>query len=141
MMRPEKQARDNMTRSMIALAAVVGCLAAEKPDSQLTSVRRIFVDRLTGESSAQVRDMIINALQSTKLFVITENPDKSDATLRGSAEDLIYTDTFQSSEGLNARASIGSNSSGTRTGTRTPGMSVGVGENESTRIAERKHEA
>ena len=124
-----------LLRSMLCLALAAGCVSGESAGS-LTSVRRIFVDRLTGESSMQIRDMIINALVNTKLFVITENPDRSDATLRGSAEDLIYTDTFQASEGINARAGVG-----TARSTRLPSANVGVGQNESIRIAERKHEA
>jgi hypothetical protein len=125
---------------MVALVAAVGCLAAENaPSDQLLTVRRIYVEDLNGNSAAQIRDMIINALQGSKLFVITENQEKADAMLRGSAEDLIYTDTFQSSEGLHANASL--SGLGIATGGRARGASVGVGENESTRIAERKHEA
>jgi hypothetical protein len=85
--------------------------------------------------------MIINSLQSSRLFVLTENPDKADAILRGSAEDLIYTDNFQSGESVNARASVGSSGSTRVTGRRLPGVSVGVGLDESTRSTERKHEA
>jgi hypothetical protein len=83
--------------------------------------------------------MLINALQSSKLFTVTENEEKADAFLRGSAEDLIFTDTFQSSEGIQARGSVGS--TGRVAGGRIPGVAVSVGEQESTRIAERKHEA
>lgn len=128
-----------MTRSVVALITAVGCLAGENaaPDP-LVTVRRIYVEDLNGNAAAQIRDMIINALQATKMFTITENKDRADALLRGSAEDLIYTDTFQSSEGVHANASIGGITG--RVG-RARGVSVGVGENESTRIAERKHEA
>jgi hypothetical protein len=130
-----------MTRSVIALVTAIGCFGAENvPADLLLSVRRIYVDDLNGTSSAQIRDMLINALQASKLFIITENKERADAFLRGSAEDLIFTDTFQSSEGIQARASIGA--SGTRaTSGRIPGAAVSVGEQESTRIAERKHEA
>lgn len=127
-----------MNASMIALAAALGCVAAESARTDLATVRRIYVERLTGESSLQIRDMIINALQGSKAFVITENADRADATLKGSAEDLIYTDTFQSSESLDARASIGSSGSGA---SRRAGISIGAGQDESTRVAERKHEA
>lgn len=125
-------------RSLLAFATTT--LRGEEPVHPLTQVKRIFVDRLNGESSVQIRDMIINALQASRIFVLTENQDKADAFLRGSAEDLIYTDQFQSSESLNARASVGSSSTGSAS-RRLPGVSVGVGQNESTKIAERKHEA
>jgi hypothetical protein len=129
-----------MTRSVIALVTAIGCFAAENAPDPLLSVRRIYVAELNGTSSAQIRDMVINALQSSRLFVLTEREDKADAILRGSAEDLIFTDTFQSSEGIQARGAIGSTGSRSTTG-RIPGVSVSVGEQESTRIAERKHEA
>lgn len=107
--------------------------------AQLLSVRRVFVDRLAGgETAAQIRDMIIASLQKARLFVITENAERADAFLRGSAEDLVFTDTFSSSEGVNARANVGEGSGGGRRG-RYAG--AGLGDQESTRIAERKHEA
>ena len=111
---------------------------------RLLEVRRIYVDRLTGgETAAQIRDMIIASLQSAKLFILTENPDKADAFLRGSAEDLIFTDTYSSSESLSARASssVGSNPDRTASDRRSRYAGVSVGEQESARIAERKHEA
>ena len=85
---------------------------------QLRSVRRVFVDRLTGgETAAQMRELIISSLQNAKLFVITENQDRADAILRGTAEDLVFTDVHQSSESINARANVGSGrqTSGTKT--------------------------
>src|SRR4051794_30106994 len=127
-----------MRRSVLVLLAA-GCLAADPAQSSLLGIRKIYVDRLNGESAAQIRDMIINALQGSKLFVITENPDKADATLRGSAEDLIYTDNFQSSEGVHARAALGSGGTTSRITSR--GLSASVGEEESQRSTERRHEA
>ena len=74
--------------------------------------------------------------------MVTENPDRADAYLRGSAEDIVFTDTFQTSEGINARASLGAASGTSRvTSGRRGAVSVGVGENESEKISERKHEA
>jgi len=135
-------------------AALACCLAMAQPaieinedlERHLVAVRRIHVDRMAGgETANHIRDMVIASLQRTGLFVITENPDRADAFLKGSAEDLVFTDTFQSSEGVNARAaaSFGTGSVNSRSGNgrRTGFGSVGVGENESMRIAERKHEA
>jgi len=114
-------------------------LSAALPGAELPDVKRIFVDRLSGgETAAQIRDMLIAALQSSGRFRITENRDKSDAVLKGSAEDLVYTDEFSSSDSLTARATTGSIRTD-RSTTRTPGITVG--QQESTRIAERKHEA
>ena len=81
-------------------------MLAQAPDdvlAQMAGVKRVYVDRLTGgETAAQMRDLIISSLQGAKLFVVTENTDRADAFLRGAAEDLVYTDNFQSSEGVNA---------------------------------------
>jgi hypothetical protein len=125
---------------------------AEKIDEdvlrQLLMVRRVFVDRLSGgETATQMRDMIVSSLQNAKLFVITENQERADAVLRGSAEDLVFTDEHSSSDSVHAQANFGLGGSGTsnsRTVTRGPrsqngGMSVG--DSESSRSTERKHEA
>ena len=111
---------------------------------RLLDVRRVYVDRLTGgETASQIRDMIIASLQSTKLFIVTEDEARADAILRGSAEDLVFTDTFYNSDSLNARASMGTGTNPDKTVTNRSGRNaaVTVGEKESTRIAERKHEA
>lgn len=118
---------------------------APPPKPPLLAVRRIYVDRLTGgESAAQMRDMIISSLQRVKLFAITENQDRADAILRGAAEDLIFTDKFNSSENINARGSLNTGYETAKSGSgRTGGRSAGltVGQSESTHIEERKHEA
>jgi hypothetical protein len=131
-------------------------LLVQAPDdvlAQMGGIRRVYVDRLTGgETAAQMRDLIITSLQGSKLFVLTENADRADAFLRGAAEDLVYTDNFQSSEGVNAHvgeSDHSSNSTGSHFGggggsvSRSVGrsLSAGVGETESTNIHERKHEA
>ena len=44
---------------------------------QLLTLKRVYVDRLTGgETAAQMRDLIISSLQGSKLFVLTENTDR-----------------------------------------------------------------
>src|SRR5262249_41757883 len=94
-----------------------------------------------------MRDLLVSALQSAKLFVITENQERADVFLRGAAEDLVFTDVHSTSEAINARANLGT-SRGARSGGRyAAGNSesinggVGVGESESSHIQERKHEA
>ena len=127
---------------------------AAPPDltPQLLNVKRVYVDRLTGgETAAQMRDLIITSLENSKLFVLTENADRADAFVRGAAEDLIYTDEFESSDGLNihAGASSSQRDGGFRTGpnSQSPGMAssrsitMGAGDHESSNIKERKHEA
>ena len=126
---------------MLALVAAVGCLG-DKPRDPLVDVHRIHVEKLNGESADTIRDMIINAIKASKVFAVTEDRERADAVLRGTAENLIYTEVFQSSESVDARAALGSSGTAGKAGTRRlPGVSVGVGVDESVRSTERKHEA
>ncbi len=117
--------------------------APPPPDaSQLLNIKRVYVDRLTGgDSAAQLRDLIIASLQATRLFVITENQERADAVIRGAAEDLVFTDTFISSEGVNANAGIGLGSATKSSGRSGRYLNAGAGDHELTDIKERKHEA
>lgn len=109
------------------------------PCPELLTIKRVYVDRLTGgETAAQMRDLIVASLQNAKLFMITENEQRADAFLRGAAEDLVYTDKFNTSDSINARAQAGEGRTSSR-GSRS--ASVTFGENESAHIEERKHEA
>jgi len=109
---------------------------------QLLGVRRIYVDRLTGgETAAQMRDLLVSSLESSKLFVLTDNEQRADAVLRGGAEDLVFTDVHTSSEGINARSNIGSSRSARTANGQSAYAGFGVGENESSHSEERKHEA
>jgi hypothetical protein len=107
---------------------------------QLLTVRRVYVDRLTGnDSAAQMRDLLIGSLERSKLFILTENPDRADAVLRGAAEDMVFNETHNSSESLDARvaASTGKGSAGSRSS--SAGFSVG--QRETDHSSERRHEA
>lgn len=114
--------------------------------AQLAKVRRIYIDILTGGDEAlTIRDLLMTSLHGSKQFIITEDEDKADATLKGSGDDQVFTDTFQSSDGLNAHSQMGSGSSaGTRnyaSSSSNRNMGLTLGENESRRTEERKHEA
>lgn len=128
---------------MIAVAIWALLLSGpEEMSTRLLELRRVYVDKFGGgEGGAHLREMVISALQRAKLFVVTENPEKADAVLRGSGEDLIFTDTFQSGESIGARGSMSGSSGRSRYERDSLGLSAGVTENEQTRIAERKHEA
>lgn len=113
---------------------------------QLSKVRRIYVDVLTGGDAAlQLRDLLMTSLHKSKLFIITEDEDKADATLKGAGDDDVFTDTFQSSEGIDAHTQMGMGSSeGLRNYSSSSSNHSGalsIGENESSRTEERKHEA
>ena len=109
---------------------------------QLLGVRRIYVDRLTGgETAAQMRDLLVSSLENAKLFVLTDNQERADAILRGGAEDLVFTDVHSSSEGINVRANVGTGRNARTTNSQSAYGGIGIGENESSRTQERKHEA
>src|SRR5260370_18500529 len=109
---------------------------------QLLGVRRIYVDRLTGgETAAQMRDLLLSSLENTKLFIVTDKEERADAILRGGAEDLIFTDVHTSSDGVNARANIGTSRNARTIGSQSANAGFGVGENESSHVEERKHES
>jgi hypothetical protein len=137
---------------IMAAAAAAAILQAQEPPPapadaaaieeqclrELLKVRRVYVDRLGGgETAAHMRDMIVASLQNARLFMLTENQERADAVLRGSGEDLVFTETHDYSERLDARGSIGSSRSSSRRGYG----SFGVGESEGARSTERRHEA
>ncbi|HUA20013.1 MAG TPA: hypothetical protein VMB25_14795 [Bryobacteraceae bacterium] len=113
---------------------------------ELAKVHRIYIAILTGGDAAlELRDLLMTSLHNTKQFIITEEEDKADAVLKGSGDDDVFTDTFQSSEGINAHSQI---SFGQSEGTRNYASSsnshsggLSIGENDSRRTEERKHEA
>jgi hypothetical protein len=141
------------TSVLFAQLTTFSATAPDEVSAQIVNVKRVYVDRLTGgETAAQMRDLLITALQGTKLFVLTENADRADAFLRGAAEDLIYTDDFQSSEGVHATAGLGdsaANSEGTSvkgtgshvSSSRSGRLNLGFGDDDSVNMKERKHEA
>jgi hypothetical protein len=107
---------------------------------QLLQIRRVYVDHLTGgETAAQMRDILLSSLEGSKLFVLTENPERADAILKGAAEDLVFTEVHTSSDSLNARTNVGAGRS--NSSSRGAYAGFGVGESESEHSSERRHEA
>jgi hypothetical protein len=118
----------------------------EQAAEQLSKVRRIYIAILTGGDAAlQLRDLLMTSLHNSKQFVITEDEDKADAVLKGAGDDDVFTDTFQSSEGINAHTQMSAGSSeglrnySSSSSNRSGGLSIG--ENDSRHNEERKHEA
>ena len=108
---------------------------------QLLTLKRVYVDRLTGgETAAQMRDILISSLAGARLFVLTENQERADAILRGAAEDLVFTESHQSSDNINAHANISARSSSYRYNSGNA-AGIGIGEGESEHSTERRHEA
>ncbi len=112
------------------------------PDSSLLTIRRIHVERLGGGDTANhLRDMLIASLQRSGLYKLTENPENADAILRGSAEDLVFTDVSQTNDGLSARDQIGVGSSSTRSGSGRFTASASISDRDSSRSSHRRHES
>lgn len=121
----------------------VGAIEAA-PITSILQIRRVFVEPLAGDSSAEaIRQLLIATLQQSRLFIVTDNADRADAIVRGAADDREYTDQFDSQEGINAHMNAGAFGSGSSSTSRSGGGYGGlsVGENESHHIKERKHEA
>ena len=113
----------------------------EQQSLKLLAVNTVYVDPLNGKSGAQqIRDMLIGSLHRAGLFVITEDQEQADAFLRGSAEDLIYSDYYRSYEGLRVRGSASSSERDSGESEFQSG-SFGVGDIQRSSRRERKHEA
>jgi hypothetical protein len=135
-----------MTRLWLLLL-LVAALYAQKSGADsgvdgLLEVKRVYVAQLTGGPQADaLRELIIASLDSTKLFILTDNPERADAVLKGAADDHAFVDTFDTSEGVNSRENGGKTSGGLYSGKSGGYLGLSVGENESHHIKERKHEA
>jgi hypothetical protein len=113
----------------------------EQQLARLLDVATVFVDPLNGSGGhAQIRDMLIGSLQRRGLFVVTEDESKADAFLRGSAEDLIYSEYYAERGGLNVRGAT-SRSERESGESNFGSASFGIGETESSSRRERRHEA
>jgi hypothetical protein len=110
----------------------------------LLDIKRVYVAPLAGgEQAAALRELIIASLDSTKLFIMTDNADRADAVLKGAADDHTFTDVFDSDESLSTRENAGKSGSGNTLSTRSSGIygGVSIGGNDSHHVKERKHEA
>jgi hypothetical protein len=134
--------------SLICVFLVGGALQAQKSETEptptatrLLEVKRIYVAPLIGGvAAASLRELVIASLDSSKLFAMTENPDRADAILKGAADDQTFTDTFDIDQGINARQSLGVGSGKARSSSGRSG-GLGFGDVESRHTKERKHEA
>ena len=130
---------------LLACGASAGAIELHTNEPALARVRRIYVDPLSGGVAAeQIQDMVVAALRNTGLFVITENRERADVILKGSADEKIFNEVHSSSESIGVRAGGGTGSSAggqsARSSSRQYG-SLGVTESESSRTDERRREA
>ena len=137
-----------MSRRVLLLLASAFCARAIESNAaaaRLARVRRLHVEALSGGAiAAQMRDMLIAAVENSGFYTLTEDPASADAILRGSADDQVFTENHSTSDsiGVTSRASRGSTGRNTSTSASPGGSaSVGVTERESSHIQERRHEA
>ena len=133
-------------RHFACLLATSFLLQAQAPEKNpatgsLLVIKRVYVANLVGGTQADaIRELIISSLDSTKVFVMTDNPDRADAILKGAADDKTVTNSYDSDENFNSRQNGGkSGSLYSKAGGIYGGL--GVGANESHHIKEQKHEA
>ncbi|MBV8820739.1 MAG: hypothetical protein JO022_20425 [Acidobacteriaceae bacterium] len=110
---------------------------------ELAKVKRVYVDLLNGgESAIRLRDLLMSSLQSSRAFLVTEDPSKADATLKGAGNEQVFTDRHFSNDNVNAHTQLTAptNANNGRYSSRAS-LGVTIGENESEHIEERKHEA
>lgn len=108
----------------------------------LLDVRRIYVDKLSGGTQAEaLRDLIISGLNSTKLFVLTDNEERADAVLKGAGDDNTFTDSFDTYEGNSGHDSLGKSANAITSKIGAISGGSAISDNESHHTRERKHEA
>src|SRR5690348_9067678 len=55
-------------------------------DAKLLTVKRIYIDDFGSDPTAkQIQAMVVNSISESKRFIITENKEKADAILKGTA--------------------------------------------------------
>jgi hypothetical protein len=114
---------------------------AESQGARLLSVRTVYVEEMRGaDGREQIRDMLIGSLQRTGLFIVTEDQEHADAYLRGSAEDLIFTEIYRQRDGIQVRGAV-SGSDRDSEGAEYNSSSFGVGDTDESYRREQKHEA
>lgn len=109
--------------------------------AELLSVKRIYVAQLTGGLQADaLRELLISSLNATKLFILTDNPERADAVLKGAADDHAFENTFDMQDGISGRVGSGGGSSSFTKSSGSYG-GISIGDHEARHIRERKHEA
>lgn len=83
----------------------------------LLKVKRIYVDSFGDDPiSKEVQSMVVSALVASKRFIVTENRDRADATLRGVALENTQQELHSFHEGTVAgRSAISDSSTSTET--------------------------
>jgi hypothetical protein len=108
----------------------------------LRQVTRLCVEDFDGgENARQLRALLIAEIHRLGAFVITENPKKADAFIRGFAEDLVFTERHSRDDNITGRSSgqvsTGGYTRNRASASRSEGGSASVRDRSETR----RHEA
>lgn len=117
---------------------------AQLPSQNLLNVHRVYVGPLAGGAGASsLRELIIASLDGTRLFTLTDSPERADAILKGAADDHTYVDALDTDKALSDHTDLGIYSGGSRGSSKSGGGYSGMSaaDRESHHIRERKHEA
>jgi hypothetical protein len=91
----------------VATTSAIDVEVADK----LLKVKRIFVDSFGDDAiSKQIQAMTVNSLQSSQKFIITENKDRADAILKGTALEKTSQELHAIGEGTSVAGAAGSHS-------------------------------
>lgn len=83
----------------------------QDPTAKLVNVKRIYVDNFGDDViSKQLQAMVVDALVKSKRFIVTENKDKADAILKGSALEKTSQELHAIGEGTSAVVASGAES-------------------------------
>jgi hypothetical protein len=89
-------------------------------------VRRIFVESFRDDKTSKIlQAMVINSLAASKRFIITENKDRADAVLKGTAIEKTSQEVHASGESTAVAGAAGAISgSANRSSASISGASV-----------------
>ena len=76
--------------------------------AKFLKVKRIYIDTFgEDKESQQLQAMVIDALVGTKRFIVTENKDKADATLKGTGLEKTSQEVHATGEATSVAAASG----------------------------------
>lgn len=143
-----------MARAMLVCAALLAapCAAIEpaqaakkssEPPATLLTIQRVYVDHLGVALGAdEVRDILMSTLMRDRLFALTENEDRADAFIRGTASDVVFEEEHDSSDSINGHMQTSLSTGGSyNSRPSSRGASASVGESEHARSTERRHQS
>src|SRR5437764_13300716 len=84
-----------------------------EPAATLLTIQRVYVDHLgTAMGADELRDILMSTLMRDRLFALTDNEERADAFLRGTASDVIFNEEHDSSDSINGHIQTSTSSSG-----------------------------